>query len=240
MASMLLCTMVRNQTKNYIVEWIEFHRIQGFGQFRMYVAIAATWQPPCTHHMPSPCTRTRIRISTSTHGHCGALPPTRTIIAQHVCSAHARTQPARSNGMPSNTWLLWCHWFPVQLRQQSQAGRCRWRRTAHHGPYARVQRPCGAQHHDRGGQAEPGGVLQRLLDVGRLAGDLRARLADEGFGRCCLVAHSGFGQMLPSAHIALLPHKKIPSIWANLRPPQPPYSRMSLDHTGGYRLGRHL
>ena len=32
---MLLCTMIRNES-NYLLEWIEFHKMQGFDHFRIW------------------------------------------------------------------------------------------------------------------------------------------------------------------------------------------------------------
>ena len=33
--TMLLCTLVRNET-NYLVEWVEFHKLQGFDEVLIY------------------------------------------------------------------------------------------------------------------------------------------------------------------------------------------------------------
>ena len=35
-AHILLCTQVRNQSARYIFEWIEFHKLQGFAEVRIY------------------------------------------------------------------------------------------------------------------------------------------------------------------------------------------------------------
>jgi len=40
--SMLLCTMIRNES-NYLVEWIEFHKMQGFDHVRIYDNTNAPW-----------------------------------------------------------------------------------------------------------------------------------------------------------------------------------------------------
>ena len=76
---MLLCTMVRNETAGRLLEWVEFHRMQGFAHIRIHDNTRKVSMPHAHY-----CVLALLRAATrKPHGPCA--PPTPEIQRRVSC-----------------------------------------------------------------------------------------------------------------------------------------------------------